>query len=67
MIEKAIKIIKGIKEEGARYAFRPKGELVQLVSSTVQVNGTWWESPTPIVLTPTQHTEVMERINVNNI
>lgn len=63
MIEKTIKIIDGIKEEGGRFFFQPKGDATQLVSQSLQLDGTWWDQLTTIVLTPTQHTEVMERIN----
>lgn len=63
MIEKAVTVIKGAQEEGARISFRALGDGVQLITSTRQLDGTWWESPTPIVLTPEQHLHLMERYN----
>ena len=66
-IDEAVELLAAIKEEGGRFFFQPKGDATQLVSQSLQLDGSWWDQLTTIVLTPTQHTEVMERINVNNI
>ena len=62
-IDEAVELLAAIKEEGGRFFFQPKGDATQLVSQSLQLDGSWWDQLTTIVLTPTQHTEVMERIN----
>ena len=67
-IDEAVELIAAIEEEGGRFFFQPKGNAMQLVSQSLQLDGTtWWDGLTTIVLTPTQHKEVMEKYNANNI
>jgi len=66
-IDEAVELLAAIEEEGGRFFFQPKGNATQLVSQSLELDGTWWDQLTTIVLTPTQHKEVMEKYNANNI
>jgi hypothetical protein len=66
-IDEAVELLVAIKEEGGGFFFQPKGNATQLVSQSLQLDGTWWDQLTTIVLTQTQHTEVMEIYNANHL
>jgi hypothetical protein len=66
-IDEAVELLAAIKEEGGRFFFQPKGNATQLVSQSLQLDGSWWDQLTTIVLTQTQHTEVMEIYNANHL